>query len=143
MRELISFGFIGGLGALSNLACFFVLDFFNVWYLLNACLCFGLAVSQNYVLNSFITFKHSLKWRAYLSYVGANLFGLCINLFVLALCQNLLLEPLLNALSPNAQDPSALRRHLLLCFQALGIICAFISNFLFAKFLIYKESQCD
>lgn len=141
MRELISFGFIGGLGALGNLVCFFVLDFFNVWYLLNACLCFGLAVSQNYVLNSFITFKHSLKWRAYLSYVGANLFGLCINLFVLALCQNLLLEPLLNALS--AQDPSALRRHLLLCFQALGIICAFISNFLFAKFLIYKESQCD
>lgn len=142
MKQLTLFGLVGALGALSNLACFYVLDFFNVWYLLNACLCFALAVSQNYVLNTAFTFKHSLKWRAYLSYVGANLFGLCVNLFVLALCQKLLLNPCLELLIPIfvELDSSTLRRGVLMCFQAFGIICAFISNFLFAKFLIYKES---
>lgn len=142
MKQLTLFGLVGALGALSNLACFYMLDFFNVWYMLNACLCFALAVSQNYVLNTAFTFKHSLKWRAYLSYVGANLFGLCVNLFVLALCQKLLLNPCLELLIPIfvELDSSTLRRGVLMCFQAFGIICAFISNFLFAKLLIYKES---
>lgn len=142
MKQLTLFGLVGALGALSNLACFYMLDFFNVWYMLNACLCFALAVSQNYVLNTIFTFKHSLKWRAYLSYVGANLFGLCVNLFVLALCQKLLLNPCLELLIPIfvELDSSTLRRGVLMCFQAFGIICACISNFLFAKFLIYKES---
>ena len=145
MKQLTLFGLVGALGALSNLACFYVLDFFNVWYLLNACLCFALAVSQNYVLNTAFTFKHSLKWRACLSYVGANLFGLCVNLFVLALRQKLLLNPCLELLMPIfvELDSSTLRRGVLMCFQAFGIICALISNFLFAKLLIYKESQCD
>lgn len=142
MKQLTLFGLVGALGALSNLACFYVLDFFNVWYLLNACLCFALAVSQNYVLNTIFTFKHSFHLRAYLSYVGANLFGLCVNLFVLALCQKLLLNPCLELLMPIfvELDSSTLRRGVLMCFQAFGIICAFISNFLFAKLLIYKES---
>lgn len=145
MRGLISFSFVGVLGVLSNLACFYVLDFFNVWYLLNACLCFALAVSQNYILNATFTFKHSLKWRAYLGYVGANLFGLCVNLSILALCQKLLLEPCLELLASIflELDSSVLRRGVFMCLQALCIICAFISNFLFAKLLIYKEHQCD
>lgn len=145
MKQLTLFGLVGALGALSNLACFYMLDFFNVWYMLNACLCFALAVSQNYVLNTIFTFKHSFHLRAYLSYVGANLFGLCVNLFVLALCQKLLLNPCLELLIPIfvELDSSTLRRGVLMCFQAFGIICAFISNFLFAKLLIYKESQCD
>lgn len=142
MKQLTLFGLVGALGALSNLACFYMLDFFNVWYMLNACLCFALAVSQNYVLNTIFTFKHSFHLRAYLSYVGANLFGLCVNLFVLALCQKLLLNPCLELLIPIfvELDSSTLRRGVLMCFQAFGIICAFISNFLFAKLLIYKES---
>lgn len=142
MKQLTLFGLVGALGALSNLACFYVLDFFNVWYMLNACLCFALAVSQNYVLNTIFTFKYSFHLRAYLSYVGANLFGLCVNLFVLALCQKLLLNPCLELLMPIfvELDSSTLRRGVLMCFQAFGIICAFISNFLFAKLLIYKES---
>ncbi|MBR2494824.1 GtrA family protein [Helicobacter sp.] len=145
MRGLISFSFVGVLGVLSNLACFYVLDFFNVWYLLNACLCFALAVSQNYILNATFTFKHSLKWRAYLGYVGANLFGLCVNLSILALCQKLLLEPCLELLASIflELDSSVLRRGVFMCLQAFCIICAFISNFLFAKLLIYKEHQCD
>ena len=101
--------------------------------MLNACLCFGIAVSQNYILNTLITFAHRLSWRAYGLYIGANLFGLGVNLVVLWLCKQFLLPVVESSLSMLSRDIT------MLAFQAFAILCAMVSNFCWAKYVIFGE----
>lgn len=101
--------------------------------MLNACLCFGIAVSQNYILNTLITFAHHLSWRAYGLYIGANLFGLGVNLVVLWLCKQFLLPVVESSLSTLSRDIA------MLAFQAFAILCAMVSNFCWAKYVIFGE----
>lgn len=133
MRQFVIFGFVGALGSVSNLVCFYGFQILGLQYMLNACLCFGIAVSQNYMLNTRITFAHHLSWRAYGLYVGANLFGLGVNLIVLWLCKRFLLPVAESSLANLDQDT------LMLSFQAFAIICAMASNFCLAKYIIFRE----
>lgn len=73
---LIKFAFVGGLGSVTNLAVFYVLSNFSIHYMLNSCICFLIAVSQNYFLNALFTFQSKeLSLVQYISYVFANIFG--------------------------------------------------------------------
>lgn len=82
------FSIIGGLGMVTNLLIFYV---FTYIFLLNinisALIAFVAAVSQNYILNHFWTFKNYANGRPnlkdYIKYTGVNIFGLGINLIVL------------------------------------------------------------
>lgn len=130
MRQFVLFSCVGVLGSISNLVCFYFLQLFGVQYILNACLCFCIAVSQNYILNSLLTFSYSICVRAYLLYVSVNIFGLGINLIVLFVCQKFMLSTLLAFITKN---------HAMLLFQALGIVCAMVSNFCLSKFFIFTK----
>lgn len=79
---------IGGLGTLSNLIIFYLLaDILRVEPILSAVVAFIAAVSQNYVLNHYWSFRqvvdYPASFKAFLKYTGVNFVGLLINLVVL------------------------------------------------------------
>ena len=125
MSKFIKFAIVGTLGSITNLAVFFVLSIFGFYYMLNACVCFFVAVTQNYILNNFFTFKEKkLNLKQYLLYINANIFGLCVNLSVLFVFRNFILEQYADIFS-----------------QAIGIFAAFIINFLLSKYFVFKGNK--
>ena len=124
---LIKFAFVGGLGIVTNLAVFYVLSTFSIHYMLNSCICFLIAVSQNYFLNALFTFQSKeLSLVQYISYVFANIFGLCINLCVLFIFRNFIFNDL------HFKD---------LLSQAFGVASAMIINFLLSKYFVFHRKN--
>lgn len=124
---LIKFAFVGGLGSVTNLAVFYVLSNFSIHYMLNSCICFLIAVSQNYFLNALFTFQSKeLSLVQYISYVFANIFGLCINLCVLFIFRNFIFNEL------HFKD---------LLSQAFGVASAMIINFLLSKYFVFHRKN--
>ena len=124
---LIEFAFVGVLGSVTNLAVFYVLSNFSIHYMLNSCICFLIAVSQNYFLNALFTFQSKeLSLVQYISYVFANIFGLCINLCVLFIFRNFIFNDL------HFKD---------LLSQAFGVASAMIINFLLSKYFVFHRKN--
>lgn len=126
MNKFIKFAFIGAFGSITNLIIFFILSKFDLFYMLNSCICFIIAVSQNYILNNFFTFKKkTLSLKCYLFYINANIFGLCVNLLVLFIFVNFILKDF------YYKD---------ILSQAIGIAFGMVVNFLLSKYFVFKGS---
>ena len=91
------------------------------------------AVSNSYVLNSFITFAREsgreLRWRTYLTFLGAGLAGLIVNTTVLVIAIQLM--PRLFA-DPAWQLAAA---------KACAIMASFLVNFSISHFVVFRRKQ--
>ena len=129
LPKLIRFGCIGSLGALINLATYYVLvEFAHTSVNVGAIGAFGVAVSNNYVLNHFWTFaaeneQNPLNIRQYTFYFVGNLFGLGINLMVL------------NFVVWNLGKGA----HWL--GQSAGMLCGMLADFVIAKKFVFQKEE--
>jgi putative flippase GtrA len=91
------------------------------------------AVSNSYVLNSFITFsresKGELRWRTYATFLAAGVAGLVINTTTLVVAVGLL--PQLIA------DPT----HQLAAAKACAIMASFLVNFSLSYFVVFRRKE--
>jgi len=125
--QLFQFGVVGSFGAVINLITYFLSsEIFCLSLNLSAICSFFIAVSNNYVLNHFWTFKdcnnnYGVSLHQFLYYVFGNIFGLMINLAVL----NIFVIY------------TGVSNHLI--GQVLGILMGMSSNFIFAKKLVFNK----
>ncbi len=125
IEQATRFALVGGLGTVTNLACFFVMvDLGGVSPLPGAVVAFAIAVTQNYVLNELWTFNpagsNRDSRRRYVKFVGFSMVALGVNLLVLKL--------LLDSFSfPLKVIP-----------QAVGILCATGVNFAASRFVTFR-----
>ena len=125
--QLFQFGVVGSIGAVINLTTYFISsEIFCISLILSAICSFLIAVSNNYVLNHFWTFKDSsnnygVSFHQFTYYFFGNIFGLIINLAVL----NIFVIY------------TGVSNHLI--GQVLGILMGMSSNFIFAKKLVFKK----
>ncbi len=126
--KAIQFGLVGILGTVTNLLMFFIIgDILGLNENLSAILSFSLAVTQNYLLNSFWTYRDTIpraSFRKYTHFVAVSLIGLAVNLAVL----NSVLY-----LFPDLKWKTIA--------QAAGIGTAFILNFVFSHFIVFRKRQ--
>ncbi len=89
------------------------------------------AVSNSYVMNSFITFaresNRELRWRSYLTFLGAGIAGLVVNTSVLVAAVELMPRFI--------DDPT----HQLAAAKGCAIIAAFLVNFSLSHFVVFKR----
>ena len=129
MMKFIKFTFVGALGTITNLVIFFILSRFALHYMLYSCICFIIALSQNYILNNFFTFQEkALSFKQYLFYIQANIFDMCVKLSVLFIFRTFNLGQF------YYKD---------ILSQALGIASAFVVNFLLSKYFVFKKRRSD
>jgi len=129
MSKLIRFGVVGATGAAINFAVYYwVSELLSLSVNLSAIAAFGVSVINNYILNHCWTFSaenegNPINIKQLLYYVAGNLQGLAINLVVL------------NAVI------YFLGMDLHLMGQASGILCGMLSNFVFAKKVVFSEKR--
>lgn len=91
------------------------------------------AVSNSYVMNSFITFaresNRQLRWRSYLTFLGAGVAGLIVNTSVLVAAVELM-PRFIN--DPTQQLAAA---------KACAILAAFLVNFSLSHFVVFKRKN--
>lgn len=133
MLLFIKFGFVGGLGVLTNLVCF-ILFSQHLHYLLNSFFCFCIAVSQNFFIHYFYTFKHKgfPPIKTYFLFVLSSILGFGINLTVLYLGVNFLFHRFYFEQFFIGEWMA----------QLLGIFAGMGSNFIVSKLIIFKEKPC-
>jgi putative flippase GtrA len=125
--QLIRFSIVGGLGTVTSLGLFFALvDIGGIAALVGLVVCFGVAVSQNYVLNELWTFATRgdarLAWRRYAKFVAASLVGLAVNTAAFVALTALFRFPL--QVMP----------------YAMGIAAGMAVNFLASRHLVFPRS---
>ena len=129
--KLFQFGIVGSVGAVINLAVYFMAsEIFHLSLNKSAISAFIFAVSNNYVLNHLWTFKKetnndAVSFHKFLYYFFGNIFGLIINLFVLNIVVSY----------------AGVNNHFF--GQALGIFMGMLSNFIFAKKIVFNKSIVD
>ena len=121
----LKFGLTGGAGTVVNLAVFYLFaDLGGLSATLSSTAAFCIAVSFNYLINQNWTFRQesgrTFHFSSYIRYVGVNIFGLLVNLFVL------------NALIWFFHPA------FLLPLQAAGIAAAMLFNFILSKIYVFK-----
>lgn len=127
LPNLIRFGTVGSVGAVINFSVYVAASqYANLGVNLSSICAFSIAVGNNYVLNHLWTFRaqnedNPVNFRQFFYYLLGNIQGLVINLVVL------------NAVVMLA----GIEYHLL--GQAFGILLGMISNFIFAKKLVFKK----
>jgi len=126
-EKMTKFGTVGCIGTIINLTSFMILErVFNIHYNLSALIAFGIAVTNNYILNHLWTFKTEnqsvpINIKYYIFYVGGNIVGLCMNMVVL----NLIVAIFGKRYSVFA--------------QCCGVLFGMAFNFLFAKKMIFLK----
>jgi putative flippase GtrA len=125
-QQFLRFAVAGGLGTVTNLVLFFlIVDLGGVAPLLGMLLCFGVAASQNYLLNELWTFATGstarLSLRRYGKFVAASLAGLAVN--AVALIGLLAMYDFPFAVIP----------------QAGGIAAGMLFNFAVARWYIFRR----
>jgi dolichol-phosphate mannosyltransferase len=85
LSKYLKFSFIGGIGALINIAVLWVaVEAFSMYYLWAAVVAFALAATNNFVWNRLWTFKSSGRLsRQYVQFLVVSVDGLFINLILL------------------------------------------------------------
>jgi putative flippase GtrA len=125
--KLFQFGIVGSVGAVINLAVYFIAsEIFHLSLNKSAIAAFFFAVSNNYVLNHLWTFKKETKGDAvslhkFLYYFFGNIFGLIINLIVLNIVVSY----------------AGVNNHFF--GQVLGIFMGMLSNFICAKKIVFNK----
>lgn len=125
IRLLIKFSLVGTLGAIINMAIFWLLAVKNLLNInLSSFFAFMVAVTNNYICNHLWSFDDQtrLSIKKYSYYVVANIQGLSINLILLNFFVYLY------------------GSHYSVIGQMIGISFGMISNFLLSKYLIFKKS---
>lgn len=127
--KLVRFGVVGSIGAAINFTAYFVaFEYVHLGMNLSAIVAFLIAVVNNYVLNHIWTFRaengtRPVNVRQFSYYLLGNIQGLMINLVVL----NLVVMA------------AGVGYHFM--GQTLGIMFGMLSNFIFAKKLVFKNSE--
>ena len=127
MPQLLRFCVVGTLGAAINFAIYTaVMKFTSLGINISAIAAFGVAVTNNYIINHRWTFSavnesNPLNRTQFTYYVLGNVVGLLVNLLVL------------NAVVTFA----GIRFHLI--GQLLGIVCGMMFNFVFAKKVVFTH----
>lgn len=125
--KLFRFGVVGLVGAAINFFVYFVAsEIVHLGVNMSAICAFCVAVSNNYVLNHLWTFRaenelNPVNFRQFAYYLLGNIQGLIINLVVLNLVVIL----------------AGINYHF--WGQALGILLGMLSNFIFAKKLVFNK----
>ncbi len=128
-KNFIRFSITGGLGTITNLLIFYILcDRLNLSTNIGAIISFSIAVTQNYIINHFWSFKeysknNKITFLSYIKFVAVSLFGLAINLAVLNLILLLFKLPLK------------------VIAQVIGILAGFILNYLGAKLFVFTKKK--
>ncbi len=90
------------------------------------------AVSNSYVLNSFVTFaresNRQLRWRSYFTFLGAGVAGLVVNTTVLVIAVELMPRVI--------GDPSVQ----LAASKGCAILAAFLVNFSLSHFIVFRQA---
>ncbi|MGD2248864.1 MAG: GtrA family protein [Candidatus Methanofastidiosia archaeon] len=84
--QFIKFCIVGSIGGVITLGVLYGLtEFLNIWYMISAGIAFTLAVSNNFVLNKYWTFKDSTPkiYHQFVIFFVINVTSLVINLSVL------------------------------------------------------------
>jgi putative flippase GtrA len=91
------------------------------------------AISNSYVMNSFITFaresNRDLRWRTYATFLGAGLAGLIVNTTTLVVAVGLMPR-----LTP---DPA----YQLAAAKACAIMASFLVNFSLSHFIVFRRNS--
>jgi dolichol-phosphate mannosyltransferase len=129
--KLFQFGIVGSVGAVINLTVYFIAsDIFHLNLNMSAISAFFVAVSNNYVLNHLWTFKdesnnYAVSFHKFTYYFFCNIFGLIINLVVLNIVVSYV----------------GVNNHFF--GQALGIFMGMLSNFIFAKKIVFNKNSSN
>jgi len=123
----VRFAIVGGLGAITNLAIFYLLvDVLHKDPTLVSISTFIFSLTQNYFLNHAWTFRKTLGGERislirYLKYFGSSLFGLAVNIGTLNLM-----------FAIHSFKTKVLA-------QALGILLGLVVNYIGSKYLAFKK----
>ncbi len=126
--KLFQFGIVGSVGAVINLTVYFIaFEIFHLSLNMSAISAFFVAVGNNYVLNHLWTFKdesnnYAVSFHKFTYYFFGNIFGLIINLVVLNIVVSY----------------AGVYNHFF--GQVLGIFMGMISNFIFAKKIVFNKN---
>lgn len=127
--QFIKFAVVGALGTITNLSIFYIfVDKAKFNPTLISSIAFLVAVTQNYLLNHFWTFKNIVKeekpsFKSYFKFVVTSLTGLAVNLSIL----NVLLYFFVFKYKVFA--------------QAAGIFAGFLINYIGSKFFVFKSKN--
>ncbi len=93
-KQFVKFGVVGVIGMIINLAVLYCLTtYLNIYYLLSAVIAFGVAVTNNYLLNKVWTFKERLKNKLLsksVKFLTVSLIALSINIIFLYILTDIL-----------------------------------------------------
>ncbi|HEX9909206.1 MAG TPA: glycosyltransferase family 2 protein [Thermoplasmata archaeon] len=133
LGKYLKFAFIGGIGAVINLAVFWVAtELFFVHYLWAVVIAFIIADTNNYIWNRLWTFKSKGKIRyQYLQFLLVSVNGLMLNLILMTNFK----EEVLPGLGWE-EDKAGL---LLMLMQALSILLVSVFNFLANSLWTFRE----
>lgn len=128
--EIIKFSIVGSVGACINILVYIMsFEVFDMNYIFSATVAFLIALINNFVWNSLWTFYyHKLKFMInvtsrFAKYLSSNLISLGVNLTILKFGVLIF----------------GVQYHVI--FQILGIVLGGVSNFLFAKYFVFKQSN--
>jgi dolichol-phosphate mannosyltransferase len=128
-KEFIKFGITGGLGTITNLIIFFFCaDIFNLPPVPVSIGCFIVSGTQNYFINHRWSFARNMRGakpsvKRWLLFLCASLAGLAVNIAVMA--------AVLKYIAPPYKFIA----------QACGIAAGMFINFVFSKFIVFKEKK--
>lgn len=126
-KKIIKFGFVGGLGTITNMAIFFIfVDLLKFSPTIISTIVFFIAATQNYILNHVWTFKtetsgNKISFYGWIKFILTSLLGLAVNLLVLNLILRFFILPYK------------------VIAQAFGILSGMIFNFLGSKYFVFKK----
>jgi len=127
--QFTKFGITGGLGTVTNLFIFFIMvDKFGLPEIPVSIVCFLVAGTQNYIINHKWSFANNTgmsrpsikKWTLFLC---ASIVGLLVNIIVMKLI-------IMNIILPYK-----------FIAQACGILSGMVINFIFSKFLVFRDRK--
>jgi putative flippase GtrA len=134
LLKAVSFASVGVVNSLIDFGVFWVaVQYFGAPIVPANVLSWLVAVSNSYVLNSFITFAREsgreLRWRTYLTFLGAGLAGLIVNTTVLVIAIQLMPRLFVD---PAWQLAAA---------KACAIMASFLVNFSISHFVVFRRKQ--
>ncbi|MDR0639220.1 MAG: glycosyltransferase family 2 protein [Spirochaetaceae bacterium] len=127
--QFVKFSLTGGLGAITNLAIFFLCaDRAGLPEIPVSVCCFLVAASQNYIINHKWSFKRSTENEAlspqrWLQFIAASLLGLAVNIAVMTF--------VLKNFAPPYKFVA----------QACGIAAGMIINFTLSKLFVWRKKN--
>ncbi len=127
-NKFIRFSFTGGLGTITNLIIFYLFcDKLKQPANFGAILAFIAAVTQNYFINHFWSFKNyskenKISFISYIKFISVSLIGLAVNLIVLNLILIFFKLPLK------------------VIAQGIGILAGLIINYFGARRLVFNKT---